>query len=387
MTKKDTMELRRRFTKDGCTFTRMSCCYVNHKKEKVVTDTQSFLNLEDEEFYKYLDIAKKTTSGKIGNNLLELEFPLKEEQGGGKQAFLMGLKQSKLQNEDLLDRLYDLIIENYYYVGNYLILAFHDVYDVMVKTSDNRALDESEEVYEYLIVSICPVTLSKPGLGYLEEENRIGPRIRDWIVSPPENGFLFPAFTDRSSDIHSLMYYTKSAKDPKPEFMEEGLGCKKKRTILEQKNEFKEILESSLGEEHEEVIKQIHQTLNERVVIEEEKEQPAPLVLDKEVLKEVLEESGVPKEVAPKIEESYESCFKDEAPVMESVLDKKTIKKIEEMETKKHMDEVRNFDVVLQTNPEKADSVQARMIDGKRCIVIPLEENEYATVNGRQLEE
>lgn len=387
MTKKDTMELRRRFTKEGCTFTRMSCCYVNHKKEKVVTDSQSFLNLEDEEFYKYLEIAKKTTAGKLGNNLLELEFPLEEERAGGKQAFLMGLKQSKLQNEDLLNRLYDLIIENYYYVGNYLILAYHDVYDVMVKTSDNRALDESEEVYEYLIVSICPVTLSKPGLGYLKEENRIGPRIRDWIVSPPENGFLFPTFSDRSSDIHSLLYYSKSAKDPKALFMENGLGCKKKRTMLEQKTEFKEILETSLGEEHEEVIKQIHQNINERVVNEEEKENPAILELNQTVLKEVLEESGVPIEVLPKIEESYTSCFKDEMPIMESVLDKKTIKKIQEEETKKHMDQVKSFDIVLQTKPEKAEVIQSKIIDGKRCIVIPLEENEYATINGKELEQ
>jgi hypothetical protein len=111
MTKKDMMELRRRFTKEGCTFTKMGCCYVNHKKEKVVTNSETFLNLEDEEFYKYLDIAKKVTSGKMGNNLLELDFPIKEEQTDGKQTFFMGLKQSKLQNEGLLDRLYDLIID------------------------------------------------------------------------------------------------------------------------------------------------------------------------------------------------------------------------------------------------------------------------------------
>lgn len=48
-----------------------------------------------------------------------------------------------------MDTFYDLVIENYSYVGNYLILVFHDAYDVMTKTSDNNKLDESEEVYEY----------------------------------------------------------------------------------------------------------------------------------------------------------------------------------------------------------------------------------------------
>ncbi len=85
-----------------------------------------------------------------------------------------------------------MIIDSYDYVGNYLILVFHDAYDVMTKTSDNNKLDESEEVYEYLLCAICPVTLTKPGLGYREDENRIGPRIRDWVVGVPDTGFVFP---------------------------------------------------------------------------------------------------------------------------------------------------------------------------------------------------
>jgi len=42
----------------------------------------------------------------------------------------------------------------------------------MVRTTDNNNLDESEEVYNYLICAICPVSLSKPGLGFLETEQR-----------------------------------------------------------------------------------------------------------------------------------------------------------------------------------------------------------------------
>ena len=386
MTKSDIMELRRRFTKEGCTFTKMGCCYVNHKKEKVVTSSETFLNLEEEEFYKYLEIAKKATSGKLGNNLLELEFPIKEEQSDGKQTFLMGLKQSKLTNEDLLERLYDLIIENYYYVGNYLILVFHDAYDVMTKTTDNRTLDESEEVYEYLVAAICPVTLSKPGLGYIEEENRIGARIRDWIVSAPENGFVFPGFSNRSSDVHSLLYYTKNPKNPKPEFMEEGLGCKRKQTTTEQKKVFQDILEDNLGEAQEETIKQIHQNLNQRMITQaEQNEQVESMVLNQQILNEVLEECGVSKEVVPKIEENYKKNFLGDTPVIDAVLDKKIVKKIEESQTKKHMDAIRNYDIVLQMKPEKEEEVSSQVIDGKRCLVIPIKENEYASINGNEM--
>lgn len=72
-------------------------------------------------------------SGTIGNNLLELEFPTAEEAAGGRQQFLMGLRESALKNDDLMDAFYDLVIDSYDYVGNYLILVFHDAYDVMTK--------------------------------------------------------------------------------------------------------------------------------------------------------------------------------------------------------------------------------------------------------------
>ena len=158
MNKKDILEIKRRFKKEACTFTRMCGCYVDADRNKITKIGETFLNLEDEEFYKYLEIAKKVLSGTIGNNLLELEFPLAEEAAGGRQQFLMGLRESRLKNDDLMDTFYDMIIDSYDYVGNYLILIFHDAYDVMTKTSDNDKLDESEEVYEYLLcasVSKC----------------------------------------------------------------------------------------------------------------------------------------------------------------------------------------------------------------------------------------
>ena len=166
MNRKDILELKRRMKKEECTFTKIRGCYVDSKKNIILHINETFLNLVDEEFFKYLEIAKKTLSGTIGNNLLELEFPPEEEQPGGKQNFLLGLRDSKLKDDGLLERLYELIIDNYDYDGNYLILVYHDAYDVIVKTNDNNKLDESEEVYDYIICSICPVELTKAGLGY-----------------------------------------------------------------------------------------------------------------------------------------------------------------------------------------------------------------------------
>ncbi|MCI6189281.1 MAG: DUF4317 domain-containing protein, partial [Clostridium sp.] len=229
MRKKDILELKRRLKKDDCTFTKMCGCYVNGEKNIILNFKETFLKLEEDEFFKYLEIAKKVLSGTIGNNLLELNFPLNEENTNEKQSFLMALKKSKLKDDNMLDSFYKSIIDSYDYTGNFLILIFHDAYDVITKTKDNLKLDESEEVYEYILCAICPVSLSKPGLGYLEDDNRIGVRVRDWVVEPPTTGFVFPAFIDRSSDVNSVMYYTKNAKDSHPELMEEVLGCSSKK--------------------------------------------------------------------------------------------------------------------------------------------------------------
>lgn len=405
MDKKGVAELKRRFTKENCTFTRLCGCYVDAGKNKVVDLSETFLNLEDEEFYKYLEIAKKTLSGTIGNNLLELNFPLDEEAAGGRQQFLLGLRESKLKNPELLERFYDMVIESYDYTGNYLILLFHDAYDVMTKTTDNNALDESEEVFEYLLCAICPVQLSKPGLGYREDENRIGPRIRDWVVSVPDSGFLFPAFTDRSTDIHSLMFYTKDTKAPHAEFMELGLGCGARRTATEQKMTFHSIVKQAYGDDVEksgEVLMEIQQNLNDLVEEKAELEED-PVILTPELLTNVMEESGVAPEKAEKIGKTCAEEFAEEAPLAENVVDSKALAANEQIQKEKELvaqvevlqqqlkekqieeeaDEVvKTYDVVLRVKPEKVSQIKSEVINGQRCLVIPMAEDEHANVNG-----
>lgn len=405
MNQKDVLELKRRLKKDACTFTRVCGCYVDADKNKVTSFGETFLNLEDEEFYKYLEIARKTLSGTIGNNLLELNFPLDEEAAGGRQQFLLGLRESKLKNPELLERFYDMVIESYDYAGNYLILLFHDAYDVMTKTTDNNALDESEEVFEYLLCAICPVQLSKPGLGYREDENRIGPRIRDWVVSVPDSGFLFPAFTDRSTDIHSLMFYTKDTKAPHAEFMELGLGCGARRTATEQKMTFHSIVKQAYGDDVEksgEVLMEIQQNLNDLVEEKAELEED-PVILTPELLTNVMEESGVAPEKAEKIGKTCAEEFAEEAPLAENVVDSKALAANEQIQKEKELvaqvevlqqqlkekqieeeaDEVvKTYDVVLRVKPEKVSQIKSEVINGQKCLVIPMAEDEHANVNG-----
>lgn len=433
MNKQDIAELKKRFTKNGCSFTKMAGCYVDSEKNKVVTFNETFLNLDEEEMHKYLDIAKKTLSGTVHNNLLSLEFPREEEEVGGKQQFLMGIRESRLKNQELIDRMLDLIIENYVYSGNYLILLFHDAYDVMTKTSDNQKLDESEEVYEYLLCSICPVTLSKAALGYREDEHRIGSRIRDWVVGAPETGFIFPAFSEGSTDIHSVIFYTRNAKEPHTEMMEEFLGCPAKRTATIQKNAFEDLIQQAMDEHpeaSESTLMDIQSELHEMVEQQEAEKDSEELFLNPALLQKVMIESDIPEQVVKTIEKAYEEEFSDEAPAVEALVDKKTMEAnakkreqqalaqevkalkatIEEKNTvieekdaiieQKELDllssqisggapskELAEGEVVLQVDPEKADQITSEIINGRTCIVIPIEGDEHILVNGEEFED
>lgn len=423
MNKKEVLELKRRFKKEAATFTRVCGCYVDGNHNKVCKFGNTFLNLEEDEFYKYLEIANEALSGTIGNNLLELKFPIEEEEVGGRQHILMALRASKLEDENLLDTFYDLVIDTYDHAGNYLIVLFHDAYDVMSRTSDNNNLDESEEVYEYLICAICPVDLSKPGLGFLEEEHRIGPRVRDWVVGAVDTAFLFPAFNDRSTDIHSTLFYTKNTKEPHSEFMANGLGCGIERTATEQKMAFHSIVRNVLGAEDEhtdDVLLDLQQNLSDMIdeYAETHDDDEDVFLLDKEVVTKLLADSEISEEKAAKIEKSVDEAFGEKPPAAENVIDSKALVqnelRVEKMaledqvgtltvqlnekdealaertsqliekqeEIDNYIAETKTYDVVLRVKPEKASQIKSQVINGQKCLVIPMGEDEHATING-----
>ncbi|MDD6577936.1 MAG: DUF4317 domain-containing protein [Lachnospiraceae bacterium] len=407
MNKREIAEIKRRFNKEGCTFTKMAACYVNSQKAKVTCFRKTFLNLEDDEFYKYLEIANKALSGKPGNNLIELPFPLEAEQEGGAQALLMELRKTRLEDDDVLNRFYDRVIASYDKPENYLILLFHDAYDVPVKTKDNLALDDSEEVYEYIICAICPVDLSKPGLGYQEDENRIGAIPRNWVVGATESAFTFPCFTDRSTDLHAVMCYTKDAKLPHTELWEQVLGCKAVYTSTQKKNAFKNIVTQSLGDpEDEDVIDTVLDVqTNLNTFVEQQKEileKGEPIRLDQEDLAPILTNSGIDEPAVQQITEKYNSFFEEDFPTADEVVDTKALKdnglRIEKNELQEQVVELNQklreagldqasqgeHRIIVKVPEGKEEEVTATFVDGRRCLIIPLDGDEETTVNGHK---
>lgn len=368
MNKKEVTEIKKQFTPHNCAITRICGCYVDGEKEKKTELKEAFLSLPEEEMFKYFDIFRKSLSGTIGKNLLNMEFPLETESEGGTQEFLLKLRNSRLTDDDLLTEFYNRVIDSYDFPENYLILLIHAVYDIPGKASDGTEMfDASDEVFDYILCCFCPVKLSKPALSYHADENSFHERIRDWIVEMPDAGFLFPAFNDRSTDIHSLLYYSKNAENLSNGLTDVLLGCVPPLTAGSQKETFKALIEETLGDDCEyEVVKNIHENLNE--LIEQNAENPEPLELDKAEVKYLLAKSGVEEAKLETFDEHFDAAAGENTSLLAANV----------ANTKKF--EIKTPDITIQVNPECADLVETHIIDGRKCLVIAVDDR--VEING-----
>lgn len=368
MIRKEINEIKSQFTLEDCGILKICGCYIDGEKQKITQFNETFLNLPEEEKHKYFDIFKKTLSGTPGKNLIDMRFTTDSYADEGARTFLYKLRDSELKDEKLLNDFYDKVITSYNYPGNFLILLINQVYDVPGRTSDGINMeDASDEVYNYLMCSICHVTLSKPGLGYHKEDNAFHNQEQSHMVDLPDIGFLFPAFNERSEDGDSVLFYSKDADDFQQSFLSYVLDCEVPLPAGNQKQTFQTLVADTLGEDCSyETVKSIHDNLNE--MLEEQKSNPEPVALNKTEVKELLEKSGVREERLQDFEEKFEMAAGENGRFFAANI----------AETRKF--EVKTPNVVVKVNPDRTDLVETMEIEGKRYLVIQIDE--HLEVNG-----
>lgn len=375
MNKKEVSEIKRLFNKNKCHVRKLCGCYVDAEKNIKTEVKHAFLSLDEEEMFKYINIFRSCLSGSLGRNLINLEFPIEQEETGGTQEFLLRLRDSRLEDDELIEQFYNKVIEYYEYTENYYIILAHAAYDIPGITSDGLEMDDASiYVYEHLICCICPVKLEKSNLCYNAESNTIETTIRDWLVDVPAHGFLFPAFNDRNTDIHSMLYYTRKSENPNTSFMDNMFACRRPLTSKEQNGVFQTIIEQSLGDDCSfETVKSIHDNINE--MIEEQKDLPEPVILDKNDVKGLLVKSGIKEENLNDFDENYERIFHDE----DTEITSETNLTAANITNPRNL-EVKTTDVVIKVKPERSDLIETRIIDGIPYILIQV--NEHVELNG-----
>ncbi|WP_173472187.1 DUF4317 domain-containing protein [Eubacterium ruminantium] len=405
MIKKEINEIKSLYdTIQDCGIQRLAGCYVNGEKQKAKTFSDTFLNIPEEEMYKYLEIFRKTLSGTPGKNLVDMSFSGNSEAGDKGKILLEKIRKSELKEENLLEEFYDKIIADYNYVGSYLILLIYQAYDVPGVSTDGLLMDDaSDEVYSYILCSICPMKLTKPGLGFDDDLREIHTLKQVFAVELPENGFLYPAFNDRSSDDSSLLFFSRKADTLQGGLLDNVLDVSTTLPAKQQKEGFNDFVIDVLGDESSfETVLSIQENLNK--TIKEKKTEAAgeTVFLDKSSIRNVFEESGVSSEKLEQFDKKFDDQF-DMNKIYKKNIDKiveseefegsdpeeirKNIPKVK-VEEKLFADNVapvRNFevktaDMLLRINSKHTDIIDTRVIDGKNCLVIEITED--LTVNG-----
>lgn len=407
MIKKEINEIKSLFdTIQDCNIERMAGCYVNGEKSIVKTFSEPFHSFPDEEKYKYLEIFRKTLSGTPGKNLLDAAFldDTSENVDYGK-GMLLKIRNSELKDEDALLDFYKKVIETYNYVGNYLILLIYQAYDVPGVTTDGIEMDDaSDEVYKYILCSICPMKLTKPGLGFDDDLGEIHTLRQLFAVELPEVGFLFPAFNERSSDDSQILYFAKKTDYLQDSFLDTVLKVSATLPAKQQKEGFTEFVSDVLGEESSfETVLSIQENLRETVQTIKDESSGETVFLDKDTMRNVFEKSGVSQEKLSAFDSKFDEQF-DMKKIREKQIEKKSEDadavlvpqdipvpnvKVEEKffadnvaPTRSY--EVRNANMVLRVNSRHSDIIGTRIIDGKKCLVIEMTDD--LTVNGIPVE-
>lgn len=370
MNEKEIAEIRRRFRADKSNIMLIHGCYVNERREIVSRFQQPFSSTPQEETENILGVLKRTLSGTLGKNLVNISFATQQVVDSDEHRLLMALRDSRLKDENAVEAFYQRVIEALNLEGSYLILLAHDTYDVPYRSRDGATLeDASSEVYSYILCSVCPVKQTKPVLSYDVPESLFRNRDVDWLVAPPELGFLFPAFDDRSSNIYESLYYTRNAGENHPEFIEAVFRTEAPMPAAEQEETFRSILAEALEKDcNLDIVQNVREKLCEMVEDHKERKDPDPLVVSKRTVQGILESCGVEEERVAAFGERYDEEFGEERELSpRNLMDMKKFK-------------VTTPSVTIQVDPERGDLIETRMIDGARYILIRADEG--VEVNG-----
>ena len=370
MNDKEIGEIRRHMRRDRSNMTHIYGCYVNDNKEIISEFRQSTGMMPENEGDKYFALLRRTLSGAIGKNLIDITFKTSQVADSPEHKLLMGLRESKCNDEELRAEFFKKIIDTVVIEGNYLILLGCDTYDVPFKSKDDsHQRDQSEEVYTYILCTICPVKQTKANLHYVPEEKLFHDGAMNQMVSAPALGFLFPAFDDRSTNIYNALYYTHDVKNGQDALVEALFNTPVPKPAAEQKKSFEALLTTSLGEECSlDVVQTVHDQISQRIEMHKEAKVPEPLMISKEDVKEVLTSCGVSEEHLAKFSVDYDEVFGFEADLHpKNIIDNKHF-------------ELKTPDVVIKVDPTRSDLIETRIIGGVKYIMICADED--VEVNG-----
>ena len=361
MNQKELNEIRRRIRLDRSSISHIYGCYVNSSREIIsyIDESMGLLGKEDAE--KYLSLLKKALSGALGKNLMDISFATKQVVDSEEHRLLSALRKTELKDEELRNAFYRCVINSVSLEdSNYLILLAHDNYDVPYRGRDGQLdRDGSDQVFSYILCSICPVKEGKPQFGYRPEESRFESFASGQIVAAPELGFMFPSFDDRAANIYSALFYSRNTAEIHQDFIDAVFRTPVPMSAGHQREAFRSALSQSLEKECSfDVVQSVHEQLRERIELHKESKDSEPLALSEGEMGDILRNSGLSDARI----DAFQSCCR-ESFGQDALL------------TPGNLIDSRHFEIAtpevkISVDPKFSYLVQTKIIDGRKYILI-----------------
>lgn len=392
MNKKEIAEIKKQFKMDNermvinkvatyCVDRKGEITYksIRNFSDTTTPDMEGYMPAKDSEIC--MDFFKKTLGGTLGKSLMEFEFPCTADNPNEKRDNLYALLKTELTDEEKVDEYISEFIEKYNEPSAYTIFLAHCTYDIPSKDKNGEKEDvaENEYLYDFLILSVCPLEREAEVLYYNNEAEILQNKDNiSKIAKPPVIGYLFPTFNNREPDVNTVLCFFKNAKEPNTRLVEDILGCAFTMSANEELVKFNTLLMKTAGVKASgtandtvsyNITEQINTAVNDILV--KGSIQSEPTTLDKEDIKRIFLDSGVSEEQMKDFDEDYDNIVGDEVE-----LNATNIINPSKMD-------IKSPDVVINVKQGKTSKVSPRVIDGKRCLVIELDED--VQINGLQV--
>lgn len=363
MNKKETAEIKKNFSDKSGFFImeRILTGFIDGEKNVRCQKINSCLTMSVEEHEVYDKTLKKVLNTNVGKNFCEYGFPAEAYEEGRPQEILYSLLKSELKDEQVCENFLNHIANNFQYDEPYAVITAYCCYTVRQKDKNDENYNGEDEIYRYILTAFCPVSTGSDGFVFDNSSNEIIKKINtELIISQmPTDGFLYPVFSNRSSDINHVMYYAKSAAKPNISMVENVLGCNFVMSAENEKTSFQNIIRDVVGEDLDYmVIKTVNEKLQE--VAEENKDDTDKTVIDNSRLKDILTDIGIPEERVNMVEPVFEKVCGNVPLTVSNLIENKTV--------------LTTAGITVNIKPDAADKIRTSVIDGRKCILIDIDD-------------
>lgn len=340
---------------------RVLTAFVDAEKNLRYHQVNSCLTMPVAEHDVYDETLKKVLNTNVGKSFVEYEFPNEAYDEGKPQDILYKLLRSELKDETVCEDFLNHIANNIAYEGPFAVVTAYCCYTIRKKDKNDEFADGEDEIYRYILTAICPVNTATDGFVFDSFNNEITKKVNTELIisKAPSDGFLYPVFSNRSTDVNHVMYYTKSAGKPNISIIEDVLGCTFVMSAENEKESFRNILKSVVGDDLDyTLINTVNEKLRE--VAEDNKDDTDKTVIDNTKLKDILSDVGVPQERVQMVEPVYEKICGTAPLTVSNLVENKTI--------------LSSPGITVNIKASAADKVRTSVIDGRRCLLIDIDD-------------